>query len=278
MARHFNLSASELEHRIPSGGDGLVRNRAGWAMTYLTKAGLLTKVAPKTYRATEAADAFLASHPEAITTRDLSVFIDFRVFHAGTRHALAGVPAVESQVATSETQTPLELLDATVEALRAEVGDRLLQAILAQTPAFFERLVLDLLTALGYGGRRGGAAFHTGQSGDEGIDGRIDQDPLGLDQILVQAKRYAPGHVVPRKDIQAFVGSLAGQGVTRGVFITTSHFAASAHEFVQRGSQTKIVLIDGVTLVDLMLRHKVGVRVARSVDVLDLDHNYLSAD
>ncbi len=276
VAAHFNLSAEDLTRRIPSGADGLVRNRAGWAMTYLSKAGLLAKVAPKTYRATEAAGAFLASHPESISARDLRVFGDFQTFRAVSRPTPEAEPEATSDVA--ETQTPLELLDATVAALRAEVGDRLLQAILAQTPAFFERLVLDVLTALGYGGRRGGAAFHTGQSGDEGIDGRIDQDPLGLDQILVQAKRYAPGHAVPRKDIQAFVGSLAGQGVTRGVFITTSHFAASAHEFVQRGSQTKIVLLDGPALVDLMLRHKVGVRVERSVDVLDLDHNYFSVD
>ena len=279
VAAHFNLSADALAQRIPSGADGLVRNRAGWAMTYLSKAGLLAKVAPKTYRATEAATAFLVSHPEAITARDLRVFGDFQTFQMGYTGARP-TPEAEPEVASdaAETQTPLELLDATVAALRAEVGERLLQAILAQTPAFFERLVLDVLTALGYGGRRGGAAFHTGQSGDEGIDGRIDQDPLGLDQILVQAKRYAPGHAVPRKDIQAFVGSLAGPGVTRGVFITTSHFAASAHEFVQRGSQTKIVLLDGPALVDLMLRHKVGVRVERSVDVLDLDHNYFSVD
>ena len=155
-------------------------------------------------------------------------------------------------------------------------GDRVIEvdAVLKQSPEFFERLVLDVLIKMGYGGSREAAADHMGRSGDEGIDGRINQDALGLDQILVQAKRYAPENTIDRKTIQAFIGSLAGQGVSKGIFITTSSFAESAREFVQRGAQTKIVLIDGDDLLDLMLRHHVGVRVERSIEVLDLDQNY----
>lgn len=135
-----------------------------------------------------------------------------------------------------------------------------MEAILAQTPEFFEQLVLDVLLKMGYGGSREEAAKRMGRSGDEGIDGSIKQDALGLDQIFIQAKRYAVDRPIDRKTIQAFIGSLAGHGVSKGIFITTSTFAATAHEFVQRGSATKIDLIDGVGLLDLMLRHKVGVR------------------
>ena len=134
------------------------------------------------------------------------------------------------------------------------------------------------LNKMGYGDIHQGAVLHTGKSGDEGIDGRINQDALGLDQVLVQAKRFSSDQVVSRKEIQAFIGSLAGQGVTKGVFITTSSFAASAQEFVQRGSQTKVVLIDGRTLLDLMMRYKVGVRVDRAVEVLDIDQNYFNEE
>ena len=162
--------------------------------------------------------------------------------------------------------------------MSADLRGRLLDAILKQSPTFFEELVLDVLLAMGYGGSRESAAQHLGQSGDEGIDGRINQDPLGLDQVMVQAKRYAPEHAVDRKTIQAFIGSLAGQGVSKGIFITTSSFAATAEEFVLRGSSTKVVLIDGPALLDLMMRHHIGVRVQRQIQVLDLDQNYFADD
>lgn len=152
-----------------------------------------------------------------------------------------------------------------------------MSAVLEQTPTFFERLVLDVLLAMGYGGSRTDAADHLGRANDEGIDGRIKQDPLGLDQILVQAKRYAVDRPIDRKTLQAFYGSMTG-GVSKGIFITTSTFNANAAEFVQRGAQTKVVLIDGDDLLDLMLRHKIGVRVERAVEVLALDQNYFEEE
>lgn len=117
-----------------------------------------------------------------------------------------------------------------------------------------------------------------GKSGNEGIDGRINQDTLGLDQILVQAKRYAPYNPITRGAVQAFIGSLAGQGVSKGIFITTSYFAESAKEFVERGMNTKVILIDGATLVELMMRHKVGVRPERTLVLVDIDQNYFEED
>ncbi len=279
MRDHFHLTEEEMALRIPSGSDGVASNRTGWAMTYLTKAGLLAKIAPKTYRATEAGRAFLLDHKGDINKEDLLTIDTFREFAVGSRHTKHGdaTPQTIGEVADS-TRTPIEVIDGAVETLHSDVRQRLLEAILAQDPEFFEHLVLDVLSKMGYGDIHQDAVLHTGRSGDEGIDGRINQDALGLDQVLVQAKRFSPEQVVPRKDIQAFIGSLAGQGVTKGVFITTSSFAASAQEFVQRGSSTKVVLIDGRTLIDLMMRYKVGVRVERTVEVLDIDQNYFSEE
>jgi restriction system protein len=169
-------------------------------------------------------------------------------------------------------------LDGALKTINAELKSRLLDAILAQTPLFFERLVLDVLLKLGYGGSRADAAEHLGKSGDEGIDGRVNQDVLGLDQILVQAKRYAPDRAIDRQTIQAFIGSMTGQGVTKAVFITTSSFNANAREFVLRGAQTKVVLIDGDDLLGFMLQHHIGVRPERKIELLELDQNYFSDD
>ena len=143
-----------------------------------------------------------------------------------------------------------------------------------QMSVWIRSLVLDVLSAMGYGGSRSDAAEHLGRSNDEGIDGCIRQDPLGLDQIFVRAKRYAPDRPVDRQAIQAFIGALTGQGVTKGVFITASSFNRNSREFVQRGSHMKVVLIDGDELVELMLRHHIGVRVERKVEVLELDQNH----
>jgi restriction system protein len=172
------------------------------------------------------------------------------------------------------TATPHEIIAREVAALRTDLRGRLLQAVVEQTPEFFERLVLDVLGAMGYGGNREDAAKHLGRTGDEGIDGQINQDALGLDQILVQAKRYSPDRPVGGQEIQAFIGSLSVRGVTKGVFLTTSRLTPKAREFVARGSTTKVVLVDGEMLVDLMLRHKIGVRTVETHEIQELDQNY----
>ncbi len=277
MIRHFSLTQQEIEQRIPSGASTVIGNRAGWAMTFLTKAGLVEKIAPKTYRASKRAEPFLSAHPQSITVPDLRELKGFEeAWEAGRAKRRENAKRVETGEPTpaDATSTPQEIIAREVTALRSDLRERLLQTIVEQSPAFFERLVLDVLTAMGYGGSREDAAEHVGRSGDEGIDGRINQDSLGLDQILVQAKRYRPDRTVDRQQIQAFIGSLAGQGVTKGVFITTSSFAASAREFVARGSTTKVVLVDGQMLIDLMLRHGIGVRVIERHEIHELDQNY----
>ena len=269
MAALFGLTDQEQSAHLPSGRSTYVLHRVGWAMTDLTKSGLIERVEPKTYRATKRGNAFLADHPETIDIKDLATLPEFQAWKK-TFKSRAEPSGTQSE-GDEPTTTPLEALDDAIALLNADVRSRLLDAVLKQSPEFFERLVLDVLLAMGYGGSRLEAAQHLGKSGDEGIDGRINQDALGLDQVMVQAKRYAPDRTIDRKTIQAFIGSLAGQGVTKGILITTSAFAASAEESVSRGSNTKVVLIDGAALLDLMLRHHVGVRAERQVEVLDLD-------
>ena len=270
MVQHFGLTPEEQVAFTPSGGQTYASNRAGWAMTFLTKGGLIEKVAPRQYRATDRGREFLISHPTVITAKHLEVLEGWEEAWGGRESKGAAVEHAVEGLA----QTPQDAVDAAVGAIHADLRSRLMEAILKQSPTFFEHLVLDVLVGMGYGGSKAEAAFHLGKSGDEGIDGRINQDALGLDQILIQAKRNAPGNVIDRKTIQAFIGSLAGHGVTKGVFITTSSYAASAEKFVQQGSSTKVVLIDGAALLDLMMRHNIGVRVERKIEFLDLDQNY----
>ena len=275
MAKHFALTPEERKATLPSGATTYVRHRVGWAMTGLTKSALIEKISPKTYRATELGKTFLKDHPDGISDKD---FATLPAFQEWKKTFKGKTETNKTPDDSTEKKTPLEAIDEAMSSLNAELRSRLLDAVLKQTPGFFERLVLDVLLKMGYGGSRDDAADHLGKSGDEGIDGRINQDALGLDQIMVQAKRYAPDRTIDRKTIQAFIGSLAGQGVTKGIFITTSSFAESAKEFVLRGSNTKVVLIDGTALLDLMLRHQIGVHVERQIEVLDLDQNYFSEE
>jgi restriction system protein len=274
MCDAFKLSEEDRAARLPSGNSTYIRSRTGWAMTFLTKGRLIEKVARLEYRATAAGREFLAQSPGRIRLKDLEAIPGWKEAWNSTRSRASDDVKTASDPLAEVGESPAESIDRAVAQLHADVRERVLDAVLAQSPEFFEQLVLDVLVRMGYGGSKEVAAVRLGRSGDEGIDGRINQDPLGLDQIMVQAKRYKRDALIDRKTIQAFIGSLAGQGVSKGIFITTSGFQASAEEFVQRGANTKVVLIDGETLVDLMMRHHIGVRVHRIVEVLDLDQNY----
>jgi restriction system protein len=276
MIRQFNLTPAEIDQKLASGGSTM-RNRTGWAMTFLTKASLIEKVAIKTYRATESGREFLREHPQVIKLADLESIPGYEAaWSAGKRKGQDETHSLDFTDSRNgePSATPDEIIERQVKAMNAVTRDRLLKAVLIQTPEFFERLVLEVLQAMGYGGKLAVATEHLGRTGDEGIDGRINQDALGLDQILVQAKRYAPGNTIGRPTIQSFIGSLASQGVNKGVFITTSSFTKEANECVQRGSNLKVVLIDGEMLIDLMLKHGIGSRVAHKYEIHELDQNY----
>jgi restriction system protein len=286
MIRQFRLTPEEAGCRLAS-GQTTILNRTGWAMSALFKGELIEKIVPKTYRATEKGRAFLDAHPEVITRADLDAIPGYkeawetasarRRERASARNGTDGGEDDGAQPEDS-TSTPDEIIEHEIDRLRAALRKRLLKAVLDQTPEFFEQLVLDILVKMGYGGSREAMAVHLGRSGDEGIDGCINQDALGLDRIMVQAKRYREDNIVGRPDVQGFVGSLTGQGVGKGVFITTSDFSTEAREFARRGLSTKVVLVDGERLLDLMIEHEIGVHVVRAHKIYDLDQNYFEAD
>jgi restriction system protein len=246
-------------------------------MTFLTKGQLIAKMVKGQYRITADGHRYLEEYPVEILVRDLRKQEGWKsAWKERKKHG--DEPDEIDESAEQDAETPVELVDRGTLRLRDDLAERLLRMLLAQSATFFEHLVLDVLLAMGYGGSRESAAKHLGRSGDEGIDGRVNQDELGLDQIMVQAKRYAPDRPIDRQAVQAFIGSLAGQGVTKGIFITTSYFNENALEFVKRGANTKVVLVDGEHLIELMMRHHIGVRVERIVELLELDQNYFEDD
>ena len=281
MVAQFRLSQTESSQRTPSGSSTLIGNRCGWAMTFLTKAALISKIEKNTYEATESGKKYLISHPQAITHADLKLISGWEeAWELGRQKRRERKGSVASDEAPNvlSTSTPEEAISEGIKTLESDLRSRLLASVLEQSPEFFEKLVLQVLKAMGYGSGNEDSLQHVGKSGDEGIDGRINQDALGLDQICVQAKRYALDRPIDRMSIQAFIGSLAGQGVTKGIFITTSYFKGTAEEFVTRGSATKVVLVDGEMLIDLMLLHRIGTRVKETYEVFEIDQNYFDEE
>jgi restriction system protein len=271
LSDEFALSEDERDQQLSS-GQRVIYNRTHWAATYLVKAGLVQRAVRGSIRITDRGRDVLAANPPRVDIKLLSQYPEFESFR--TKAAASPADRADEHV----DQDPEELLDSTYTALRRTIEADLLEQVLAGTPAFFEQLVLDLLLAMGYGGTRPDeAARHVGRTGDDGIDGVIDEDRLGLDAVYIQAKRWAPDHPVRRPDLQAFAGSLEGQRATKGVFITTSRFTDDAREYTQRISR-RIVLIDGSTLARLMYDHRIGVRDHRTYDVRRIDTAYFEGE
>ncbi|MET3436068.1 restriction endonuclease [Sphingomonas sp. 1185] len=274
IADQLGLSETEREEMLPSGRQRVLHNRIHWAKFYMAKAGLIDSPARGRFVASAEGKALLTTQPAAITVETLKTYPAFAQFYAGNAQASPAEASVAEAAATA-TATPEEQIDAAQGVLHAALKAELLQRVLAQSPAFFERAIVDLLVAMGYGGSHEGAALSLGRSGDGGVDGVIDEDRLGLDRIYIQAKRYAPHVGVGRPDVQGFVGSLVGFGATKGVFVTTSSFSAPAIDFVRHLPQ-RVVLIDGTRLAELMIEHGVGVRVSRTIAVKRLDEDFFT--
>lgn len=266
MVEEFKLTDEERAELLPSGSATYVNNRVGWAMTFLTKAKLIKKVEKFTYRATEMAEDFLKKHPIGITDKDLKSIEGYEA--AWDRKTTKGPIGV---VTTNTTATPEDLIGNAINQLSDSLRTELLEQLSAVDPFRFEQIVIDLLFGMGYGGSREEAAQVTKKSGDEGIDGIINEDRLGLDVIYVQAKRWKS--TVGRPEVQGFVGALAGKQAQKGVFITTSNFTADAIQFA-RGLSQKVILIDGIRLADLMIEHNVGVSTTRTIAIKRIDSDY----
>jgi restriction system protein len=272
LAKEFSLSDTDLIEMLPSGATTIFGSRVSWACTYLKKAGLLS--APKrgfvslTERGTEA----LAKNPAVINVAFLKQYAEFRVFQTNTK-----ANDQESEGNTSElsqVKTPNETVESGYQKLRAQLADDLLETVKSCSPSFFERLVIDLLVRMGYGGSLADAGRAVGKSGDGGIDGIIKEDKLGLDVIYIQAKRWDQNSI-GRPHVQQFAGALQGQRAGKGIFITTSSFTDDARDFV-KGIGSKIVLIDGGELAELMIDHGIGVATSAIYEIKRIDSDYFA--
>jgi restriction system protein len=280
LADQFALSKEEREQLLPSGRQAVLHNRIHWAKFYLMKAGLVDFPRRGRFVATDAGRRLLALAPDRLSLKSLLEYPSFREFYRGeTPEAAKDNDGVAPAIIPTESQsTPEEQIEEAFAAVQSALREDLLARILKNSSWFFERIIVDLLVAMGYGGSHQDAAARlTPRTGDGGIDGVINEDPLGLDRVYVQAKRYALGNSVGRPDIQAFVGSLVGEGATKGVFVTTSTFTSGATEFARHLPQ-RIVLIDGQRLAELMINHNVGVKVSRSIEFKRIDEDVFSED
>jgi restriction system protein len=277
LATLYGLSADEVAELLPSGKKTKLADRAHWARTYLSKAGLLESPRRNVHVITSAGRQLLASNPPTIDNALLNGFDGFAAWKSVSR---TGDSATATNVrpvvsATPESQTPDEIIAGAYEEIVSALTADLLAAIQTMTPKQFEQLIVDLLLAMGYGGGDRAMGERIGKSGDGGIDGIINEDALGLDAVYIQAKRYAPDSKVGRPALQAFVGSLTGEGANKGVFVTTSDFSKDAKDYLNKVQQ-RIVLINGETLARLMIRHEVGVRARKTYVVRSVDEDYFS--
>lgn len=281
LADEFRLTPDERAEMLRSGKQTLFANRVHWSKSYLTKAGLLKSTGRGRFVATEEGCLVAANPPEIVNVEFLTRYPQFLEFYrpigvpvrpAISRSAYEPVEPIAVKIAA---KTPDELIRDAHAGLEAELSQEILQRIQAAPPAFFERIVVQLLVAMGYGGSTGqaGEALVIGRSGDGGIDGVIDQDALGLDRVYVQAKRYAGGNIVGAGAIRDFFGALDGFKAAKGLFVTTSGFSASAKQTAESLSK-RIVLIDGSQLARLLIRYDVGCRIEETLYIKKIDEDF----
>lgn len=278
LKSQFSITDEEAEELIPSGRVTLLSNRAHWARTYLSKAGLLESPKRNHHRITERGRKVLQDAPDRIDNSFLKTFDNFTDWVEQSRPS----DATKATNTHSETEkrsaldsTPEDALAEASALLDAALRDELLELLHSVTPVRFERIILDLLNGMGYGGGRLSSSQLTKAGADGGIDGVISEDALGLDAVYIQAKRYAPGNNIGRPHIQQFIGTLTGESATKGVFVTTSDFSRDALDYVQRVQQ-RIVLINGDRLARLMVENEVGVRTRTTYFVRTVDEDYFS--
>lgn len=267
LAENFKLTEEERKELLPSGSQFTFANRVGWARTYMNKAALLESTRRSYFRITPRGREVLAKNPSEINVKFLGQFPEFIEFRTKHREPEQATEAAE----TESLQTPGELLEMAYQKLREDLSAELLKTVTECSPSFFERLVIDVLVKMGYGGSRKEAGKAIGRSGDEGIDGIINEDRLGLDVIYIQAKRWQA--TVGRPEIQKFAGALQGHRAKKGIFITTSDFSREAKDYVAK-IDSKIVLIDGEQLSQLMIDHNVGVALVTSYETKKIDSDY----
>lgn len=271
LAKFFELSEEELEERLPSGLQTTFSNRVAWAKSYLTQADLLESPKRGKFHISERGKTVLKEGPKRINIKYLERFPEFQEFRQASKKNQTE-KTTKSIAEQKQSATPEESLEQAYQQLRDEVANELLHLIKSNSPEFFEKLVVQVLVKMGYGGSVKEAGKATRKTADEGIDGIIKEDRLGLDAIYIQAKKW-DSIVVGRPEIQKFVGALHGQRARKGVFITTSRFSNEAVEYANN-IDSKVVLIDGNDLVQLMIDYNVGVGSYRLFEVKKVDTDF----
>jgi restriction system protein len=273
-ADEFDLTPEEREALLPSGRQTILANRVHWAVTYMVQAGLLERPRRGVIAATARGRQVLSKHPDRIDNDVLVQFPEFEAFRKRSREATANEESVAlplPPVGGEAVGTPEERVGAAAQELTSALRQELLTRITGANPTFFEHLIIDLMIAMGYGGS--GSGRHLGKTNDGGVDGIINEDPLGLDIVYLQAKRYAPSNAIGVDKVREFAGSLDERGAVKGVFVTTSHFAPQARQYAER-SPKRLILMDGEELTRLLVRYGVGVRTLQTVELKRLDLDY----
>ena len=270
VIREFSLTEQEQKRLLPSGTKRVIDNRTGWAATYLKKCKLLKSTKWGHFEITERGIEVLNHNPPKIDSHFLQKFPEYHEFK---KRKKKNKKKIEKSHETDESRTPEEILGEVYEELNQSLVEELISKIKDSSPSFFEVLVIDLLVRMGYGGSRKDAGQAVGRIGDEGIDGIIKEDKLGLDAIYIQAKKWENN--ISRPEVQKFAGALQGKRAKKGIFITTSTFTKEAEHFAS-SIDSKIILIDGERLAELMIEHNVGVSTTSSYEVKKIDIDYFN--
>jgi len=273
LTKVMQLSEKDLAEMLPSGTQTKFYNRVAWAKSYLVRAQVLDSTRRAHFRITDRGRELLSQGRDRIDVQVLNQYPEFVEFHTATGQARGEVTRDETVEEPSET--PEELLQRSYQSIRNELAAELLARIMKNPPDFFEKLVVDLMVAMGYGGSRADAGSSIGQSGDEGIDGIIKEDRLGLDVIYLQAKRWEG--TVGRPEIQKFVGALHGKRAKKGVFITTGQFSEEAKGYV-KNIEPKVILIDGKTLANHMIDFDLGTTRSAVYEIKRIDTDYFAEE
>ena len=275
---YLNVSEEDRKVMLPSNTQRLADNRVNWSITYLRKANLIERVARGKYKITNTGLQILHEKKDHVELKDLYQFDSFRQFiNTDTLPEEKKDLSQPSVLEDLQEGTPQDNLNASMEQINKELSANLLSEIMERSPAFFEKMVVQLLLKMGYGSALEDG-FVTGCSGDEGIDGIIREDKLGFSSIYIQAKRWAEDKAIGRPEIQKFVGALAGQGAQKGLFITTGTFTKEARSYVQKQLSTKVVLVDGEKLTKLMIEYNLGVSVETVYTIKKIDTDFFSEE
>lgn len=278
LSDDLGLSVEDKEMQLSSGKATIAYSRVAWAGTYLVQSGLLSRPRRGHFAITSRGTEVVNNQNAALNKEFLMQFEEFRAFLERSKEISGELkldsqePKQDNRIPVETARSPIEMIDSAVVKINSALKSEVLARIRASDPKVFEKLIIELLLAMGYGASGGGT--HVGKPNDEGIDGIISEDALGLDQVYLQAKRFQESNSVGIKDVQAFIGALVGRGVQKGVFITTSKFSKQALEFSAKSVQHRLILVDGERLSELILKYNVGIRVDRLIEIKRIDDDF----